>query len=127
MLKIKLSPRGKKHQITYRIIVAPDRSKFDGKYTDNIGFYNPHTKEIKVDKDKLSAWIKNGAKLTDGVGRLLEPSKYPPKKKKDRSKKEETKSEPKIEPETEVKTEETVKTEPVTETQPVSETQTQAN
>jgi len=124
MLKIKLSPRGKKHQITYRIIVAPDRSKFDGKY---IGFYNPHTKEIKVDKAKLATWIENGAKLTDGVGRLLEPSKYPPKKKKDRSKKEETKSEPKIEPETEVKSEETVKTEPVTETQPVSETQTQAN
>lgn len=107
MLKIKLSPRGKKHQITYRIIVAPDRSKFDGKYTDNIGFYNPHTKEIKVDKDKLATWIKNGAKLTDGVGRLLEPDKYPAKKKKDRSKKEETKTEPKIE----VKSEETVKTE----------------
>lgn len=88
MLKIKLSPRGKKHQITYRIIVAPDRSKFDGKYTDNIGFYNPHSKEIKVDKDKLATWIKNGAKLTQGVDRLLNPDKFPPKKKKDRSKKE---------------------------------------
>jgi len=108
MLKIKLSPRGKKHQITYRIIVAPDRSKFDGKYTDNIGFYNPHTKEIKVDKDKLSTWLKNGAKLTDGVGRLLEPDKFPPKKKKDRSKKEETKAEPK----TEVKKEEISESQP---------------
>lgn len=103
MLKIKLSPRGKKHQITYRIIVAPARSKVDGKYTDDLGFYNPFTKEIQIDKDKLTSWLKNGAQLTDGVGRLIEPNKYPAKKKKDRTKK----AEPEIpaEPKTDTKSE----------------------
>ena len=101
MLKIKLSPRGKKHQVTYRIVVAPARSKVDGKYTDDLGFYNPFTKEIKIDKEKLSSWLKNGAQLTDGVGRLLEPSKFPPKKKKDRTKKVEENPQTPAEPKTE--------------------------
>ena len=39
MIKIKLLPRGKKHQITYRIVVAEQRSKSDGKCIDDLGFY----------------------------------------------------------------------------------------
>ena len=85
MLKIKLRPRGKKHQKTYRIVIAEARSKLNGKFTDDIGHYNPFTKELVIDKDKMKQWIKKGAKLTLGVNRLLEPKKYP-KKKKDRTK-----------------------------------------
>lgn len=85
MLKIKLQTRGKKHQKTFRIIVAEARSKINGKFVDNLGHYNPFTKEMVLDKVKMKQWVKKGAKLTLGVNRLLEPNKYP-KKKKDRKK-----------------------------------------
>lgn len=82
MIKIKLLPRGKKHQITYRIVVAQDRSKFDGKFIDDLGFYTPQTKTLSLDKEKLVDWQKKGAQVTTGVDKLLNPSKYPHKKKK---------------------------------------------
>ncbi len=82
MIKIKLLPRGKKHQITYRIVIAEQRSKFDGKYIDDLGFYTPQTKTLTIDKDKLVDWQKKGAKLTQGVDKLLNPDKYPKKVKK---------------------------------------------
>lgn len=110
MLKIKLLPRGKKHQITYRIVVAECRSKSDGKFIDDLGFYIPQTKSLELNKEKMTQWVKNGAQLTMGVDKLINPDKYP---KKIKNIKEEKVA--KIEPandepvETEVK-EETVET-----------------
>ena len=71
MLKVKLFVRGKKHQRTYRIVIAEARSKRDGKYVDDLGFWNPITKEFKIDKKKLKLWLEQGAQLTDGVRKLL--------------------------------------------------------
>jgi len=71
MLKVKLSMRGKRNQRTYRIIVAEAQSKRDGKYVDNLGYWNPHTEEFKVDKDKLKDWLSKGAQLTEGTKKLL--------------------------------------------------------
>ena len=99
MLKIKLAPRGKTHQITYRIVVAEDRSKLDGAVIADLGFYTPQTKTLEINKEKLASWQKNGAQLTTGVDKLLNPSKYP---KKIKNVKEEKKEEA-----VEVKTEET--------------------
>ncbi len=82
MLKIKLKPTGKIHQRSFRIVVAPDRSKSNGKFIDDLGFYTPTTKTLKIDKDKMTQWLKNGAQLTTGVDKLLNPDKYPRKKKK---------------------------------------------
>lgn len=79
MIKVKLLPRGKKHQITYRIVIAQDRSKFDGKFIDDLGFYTPQTKTLSFDKEKLADWQKKGAQLTVGVDKLLNPDKYPKK------------------------------------------------
>lgn len=115
MLKIKLAPRGKIHQITYRIVIAEDRSKLNGTVIDDLGFYTPQTKVLEVDKQKLADWQKKGAQLTTGVDKLLNPSKYPKKVKVVETKKTETTEEVKVETtETveEVKTEET-KTEEV--------------
>jgi len=81
MIKVKLLPRGKKHQITYRIVIAEDRSKFDGKFIDDLGFYTPQTKTLSIDKEKLADWQKKGAQITVGVDKLLNPGKYPNKKK----------------------------------------------
>ena len=82
MLKIKLAPRGKIHQITYRIVVAPDRSKLNCPIIDDLGFYTPQTKAFEIDKQKLADWQKKGAQITFGVDKLLNPSKYPKKTKK---------------------------------------------
>ena len=100
MLKIKLFPKGKKHQRTFRIVVAEARSKFDGKVVADLGFVTPQTKTLQINKDALSQWIKNGAQVTLGVDKLLNPDKYPkkikvkePKEVKPEIKKEEVKEE----------------------------------
>ena len=81
MLKIKLFPRGKKHQITYRIVVAEDRSKINGKYVADLGFYTPQTKTLSLNQEEVAAWQKKGAQITQGVDKLLNPKKYPNVKK----------------------------------------------
>jgi len=81
MLKIKLYPRGKKHQRTFRIVVAERRSKFNGKFVQDLGFWTPQTKTIQIDQAKLKQWQLNGAQLTIGVDKLINPDKYPRRKK----------------------------------------------
>lgn len=115
MLKIKLLPRGKKHQITYRIVVAECRSKSDGKFIDDLGFYTPQTKTLELNKEKMSQWQKNGAQITTGVDKLINPDKYPKKIKN-------IKEEKKVE--TEVKEEVAKTKEEVAET-PVEEVKTE--
>jgi len=80
MLKIKLSIRGKKHQRTYRIVVAEAKSKSGGKFVDDLGFYTPQTKTLQLNRDKLNEWLKKGAQSTLGLNRLLDPASYPTKK-----------------------------------------------
>lgn len=118
MLKIKLKPNGKIHQRSFRIVVSPDRSKSNGKFIDDIGFYTPQTKTLQIDKVKMAQWLKNGAQLTEGVDKLLNPEKYPrPVKVKKEKEVKEIKEEVKEEVKSEEKTEtvEEAKTEEVTE------------
>ncbi len=98
MLKVKLQPRGKIHQRSYRIVIAPLRSKHNGKVVAQIGFYTPQTKTLQIDKVALEKWLKNGAQLTTGVDKLLNPDKYPRKKKKQTA--TATEKKPKIDTET---------------------------
>ena len=72
-VKIRLKRMGSKKKPFYRIVVADSRAPRDGKFIEEIGYYNPLTesKEIKVDSEKVNAWIKNGAKPTDTVNRLF--------------------------------------------------------
>ena len=79
MLKIKLFPKGKKHQRTFRIVVAEARSKFNGKVVADLGFVTPQSKTVQVDKAELAKWLKNGAQLTLGVDKLINPDKFPKK------------------------------------------------
>ena len=82
MLKIKLRPSGKIHQRSFRIVVAEQHSKMDGKFTADLGFYTPASKTLEIDKDEMQKWVENGAQLTIGVEKLLNPDKFPHKKKK---------------------------------------------
>lgn len=74
MLKVKLSPTGKKNAKQYRIVIAEERSKITGEAIDNLGSYNPLLKNPKerlvLNRAKLSSWISKGAQLTPTVAKL---------------------------------------------------------
>ena len=71
MLAIKLKRIGKKHQPSFRIIVAEKRSKVTGRYVEDVGWLNPITKEFNIKKEQVEYWLKNGAQPTDTVYNLL--------------------------------------------------------
>ncbi len=71
-VKIRFSRIGKKHAPVYRIVAVDSRRKRDGKYLENLGTYNPMTKEIvQFHADRINYWISVGAIVTDSVDRLL--------------------------------------------------------
>lgn len=73
MVKIRLRRMGAKKAPFYRVVVADSRFPRDGRFIEEIGYYDP-TKEpavVKIDKDKAADWIKKGAQPTDTVKRLL--------------------------------------------------------
>ncbi len=75
MLSIRLFPKGRKHQRTYRVVVAERRSKLNGKFIDDLGHWNPQMKEFKVDTKKLNSWIEKGAQASETIQKLLKPKK----------------------------------------------------
>ena len=72
-VKIRLKRIGAKKAPFYRVVVADERSPRDGKFIEEIGYYNPLTSpaEVKIDADKATKWIANGAQPTDTVRALL--------------------------------------------------------
>lgn len=76
MVKIRLQREGKKKAPFYHIVVADSRSKRDGKIIEQLGTFDPMTepRTVVLDKEKVEKWIKNGAKPTDTVKRLIENS-----------------------------------------------------
>ena len=74
MVKIRLQREGKKKAPFYHIVVADSKSPRDGKIIEQIGTYNPMVEpsELVLDKEKVEKWIKNGAKPTETVKRLIE-------------------------------------------------------
>ena len=72
-VKMRLTRLGAKKAPFYRVIVADSRSPRDGRFIEEIGYYNPLTEpaEIKIDAEKAKKWIANGAQPTDTVRDLL--------------------------------------------------------
>ena len=72
-VKIRLRRMGAKKAPFYRVIVADERSPRDGKFIDEIGYYNPLTNpaEVNIDAEKAQKWIENGAQPTETVKSLL--------------------------------------------------------
>ena len=72
-VKIRLTRMGDKKSPFYRVVVADSRSPRDGKFIEILGTYNPLTNptEIKIDNDKVSKWIKNGATPTQTAKAIL--------------------------------------------------------
>ncbi len=72
-VKIRLRRMGAKKAPFYRVVVADSRYPRDGRFIEEIGYYDP-TKEpsvIQIDSDKAKQWIKNGAQPTETVKKLL--------------------------------------------------------
>jgi len=71
MLAIKLQRIGKKHQPSYRLVVAEKKSKMAAPPVEDLGSYNPFTKATNVKKERILHWIKMGAQPTVTVHNLL--------------------------------------------------------
>lgn len=72
-VRIRLSRRGSKKRPFYRMVAADSEAPRDGKYLEIVGTYNPLAEppEVRVDREKLSKWIKQGARPTSTVKSLL--------------------------------------------------------
>jgi len=96
MLAIKLKLIGKKGQHSFRVIVQEKRTKLQGEAVDDLGWFNPHSNQIKLNQEKLKYWIGNGAQPTENAQKIIakagdgseihsfESRKSPKKRKKDR-------------------------------------------
>lgn len=73
MVKIRLKRVGAKGAPTYRVIVADIRSPRNGRFIEDLGYYDP-TKDpsvVKIDQEKAKTWLSNGAQPTETVKKLL--------------------------------------------------------
>ena len=72
-VKIRLKRMGSNKKPFYRIVVADSRSPRDGKFIEEIGYYNPvsQPKQVKINDEKAVKWLSNGAQPTDTVKTLL--------------------------------------------------------
>ncbi len=72
-VKIRLKRIGAKKAPFYRVVVADSRYPRDGRFIEEIGYYNPLTNpvDIKIDSEKAQKWLSNGAQPTETVKSLL--------------------------------------------------------
>jgi len=72
-VKIRLRRMGAKKRPFYRIVVADSRSPRDGRFIEEIGYYNPISNpvELKIDDEKAVKWLQNGAQPTDTIKDLF--------------------------------------------------------
>lgn len=71
--KIRLARAGSKKRPFYQVVVADERSRRDGRYIENMGTYDPtkNPAALKLNEEKVLAWIGKGAQPTDTVRQLL--------------------------------------------------------
>ena len=72
-VKIRLKRMGAKKAPCYRVVVADSRYPRDGRFVEELGYYNPLTDpvDIKIDVEKAKAWVEKGAQPTETVKTLL--------------------------------------------------------
>ena len=72
MIKLRLKRFGKKREASYSLVAANSTSSRDGRPLQELGFYNPRTKETRLDTEALRVRLSQGAQPTDAVRSLLE-------------------------------------------------------
>ena len=71
MLRIRLKRLGAKKAPVYRVIVINSTTRREGKPVEELGYYNPKTKEMKLNKEKALAWVSKGAQPSETVKYLI--------------------------------------------------------
>lgn len=76
-VKIRLARHGAKKRPYYRVIVIDSRSRREGRPIEEVGRYNPcvDPSMVRLDLEKIDAWIAKGAQPTDTVARLIETAR----------------------------------------------------
>lgn len=72
-VKIRMRRMGSKRKPFYRIVVADSRMPRDGRFIEEVGYYNPLTNpdEVKLEENKIFEWLEKGAQPSDTVRSLL--------------------------------------------------------
>jgi small subunit ribosomal protein S16 len=71
MLKLRLKRTGRKGSPSYRLVIMENTSRRDGRPIEEVGYYNPITKQSFFDIEKIQKWLKFGVKPTETVFELL--------------------------------------------------------
>lgn len=75
MLKLRLKRGGRKRQPAYRLVVMENTARREGRPVDQVGYYNPITKQSYFDVEKIIKWLGYGVKPTQTVANLLRKAK----------------------------------------------------
>jgi small subunit ribosomal protein S16 len=71
MLKLRLKRTGRKRSPSYRLVIMENTFRRDGRPIEEVGYYNPITKQYKFDSEKIKKWLNYGVKPTETVFNLL--------------------------------------------------------
>jgi len=74
MLKLRLKKNGRKRQPSYRLVIMENTTRREGRPVDEVGYYNPITKESYFNEGKIVKWLNYGVQPTDTVFHLLKKS-----------------------------------------------------
>lgn len=75
---LRLMRFGKRARPFYRIVAIDKRKKRDGAYLDQVGFFDPmvEPENLKIDLKKYNDWIKKGAQISEGLGKIVKSKKF---------------------------------------------------
>lgn len=71
MLKLRLKRVGRKRSPSYRLVVMENTTRRDGRPVEEVGYYDPISKNYKFDSEKIKTWLSYGVKPTETVSHLL--------------------------------------------------------
>jgi len=71
MLKLRLKRVGRKRSPSYRLVIMENTTRRDGRPIEEVGYYNPISKDYKFDAEKIQKWLNYGTKPTKTVFNLL--------------------------------------------------------
>ena len=75
MVKIRLSRGGVRNNPFYRVVAVDGRKKAKTAFLEILGTYFPAKKSFKINREKVNAWVKKGAKVSETVEKLLKENK----------------------------------------------------
>ena len=75
-VSIRMARQGSKKKAFYRIVATDRRAPRDGRFIEQIGYYDPRKPEFRIDHAKYQAWVKSGARPSDTVSTLVKA--HPP-------------------------------------------------